>query len=231
MAHALFTHEGHTLFNGLFRPRNDDPSFHDGRSFLRLLGSSSRLALPSEAFARLDVGSVNVLKNGVSPSPLMSCRLRKSQSSCSDAFANPMASRVSGEICPLKKGKANKIEICAVVLTPHSCGYSARSHVSPELFIAAIGRRESSGSPPLCVVRLRHCASVTAKHRSTRTFQWTGPIRLTIQRANLGQGTSCKIKWLLIPGAEIRFETVGVVPPTRHFSTLFARSFQLKVIT
>jgi len=29
MAHALFTHQGHTLFNRLFRPRNDDPCFHD----------------------------------------------------------------------------------------------------------------------------------------------------------------------------------------------------------
>src|SRR6202158_5647994 len=29
MAHALLTHEGHTLVNGLFRPCNDDVSFHD----------------------------------------------------------------------------------------------------------------------------------------------------------------------------------------------------------
>ena len=29
MAHALLSHECHTLVNGLFRPRNDDVSFHD----------------------------------------------------------------------------------------------------------------------------------------------------------------------------------------------------------
>src|SRR5450631_1250998 len=29
MAHALLSHEGHTLVNGLFRPCNDDVSFHD----------------------------------------------------------------------------------------------------------------------------------------------------------------------------------------------------------
>src|ERR1019366_694549 len=29
MTHALLTHEGHTLVNGLFRPCNDDVSFHD----------------------------------------------------------------------------------------------------------------------------------------------------------------------------------------------------------
>jgi hypothetical protein len=29
MAHALLTNKGHTLVNGLFRPRNDDASFHD----------------------------------------------------------------------------------------------------------------------------------------------------------------------------------------------------------
>src|ERR1039457_861845 len=29
MAHALLSNEGHTLVNGLFRPCNDDASFHD----------------------------------------------------------------------------------------------------------------------------------------------------------------------------------------------------------